>query len=116
MNLKTISLIVMLSAIVGCEAQTSDPEWPNDERYEIEIGDGVRWGAAELESIHRGIMKNTIKLAYNPNKTQRDELYKKGINPVITQAGQGTLLFGDKTMLSKPSAFDRINVRRLYFS
>ncbi|MEK9695993.1 MAG: phage tail sheath C-terminal domain-containing protein, partial [Candidatus Poseidoniales archaeon] len=63
---------------------------------------------------NRGIMKNAIKLAYNPNKTQRDELYKKGINPVITQAGQGTLLFGDKTMLSKPSAFDRINVRRLF--
>ena len=63
---------------------------------------------------NRGIMKNVVKLSFNPNKTQRDELYKNGINPVITQAGQGTLLFGDKTMLDKPSAFDRINVRRLF--
>jgi len=63
---------------------------------------------------NRGIMKNVIKLAFNPNKTERDQLYKKGINPVITQAGQGTLLFGDKTLLARPSAFDRINVRRLF--
>jgi len=63
---------------------------------------------------NRGIMKNVIKLAFNPNKTQRDQLYKKGINPVITQPGQGTLLFGDKTLLARPSAFDRINVRRLF--
>ncbi len=64
--------------------------------------------------FNRGIMKNVVKLSFNPNKTQRDELYKNGINPVITQAGQGTLLFGDKTLLDKPSAFDRINVRRLF--
>jgi len=63
---------------------------------------------------NRGILKNAIKLAFNPNKTARDQLYKNGINPVITQPGQGTLLFGDKTLLSKPSAFDRINVRRLF--
>lgn len=63
---------------------------------------------------NRGIIKNTIKLAFNPNKTDRDALYKKGVNPVITQPGQGTLLFGDKTLLAKPSAFDRINVRRLF--
>ena len=63
---------------------------------------------------NRGIMKNVIKLSTNPNKSQRDELYKANINPVITQAGQGTLLFGDKTLLDKPSAFDRINVRRLF--
>lgn len=63
---------------------------------------------------NRGFMKNVIKLPYNPNKTERDQLYKNNINPVITQPGQGTLLFGDKTLLSKPSAFDRINVRRLF--
>jgi phage tail sheath protein FI len=64
--------------------------------------------------INRGIIKNVIKLAWNPNKTDRDELYVKGINPVVTFAGEGTILYGDKTMLSRPSAFDRINVRRLF--
>ena len=62
----------------------------------------------------RGQIKNSIRLAYNPNKAQRDLLYKNGVNPVISQQGQGTFLFGDKTLLSKPSAFDRINVRRLF--
>ena len=64
--------------------------------------------------LNRGVIKNAIKLAWNPNKTNRDILYKNGINPVITLPGQGTVLFGDKTLLSKPSAFDRINVRRLF--
>ena len=59
--------------------------------------------------FNRGQLKNVIKLAFNPNKAERDSLYKKGVNP-----GQGTVLFGDKTMLAKPSAFDRINVRRLF--
>ena len=63
---------------------------------------------------NRGNVKNVIKLAYNATEGQRDQLYKKGINPVVTFPGQGTVLFGDKTMLSKPSAFDRINVRRLF--
>ncbi len=63
---------------------------------------------------NRGLIKNTVKLSINPNKAQRDKLYASGINPVITEAGQGTLLFGDKTLLSTPSAFDRINVRRLF--
>lgn len=62
----------------------------------------------------RGAIRNIIKLAYNPNKSERDQLYKNGINPVISQQGQGTNLFGDKTLLAKPSAFDRINVRRLF--
>jgi phage tail sheath protein FI len=53
-------------------------------------------------------------LAVNPNKTQRDTLYKNGVNPVVTFPGEGTVLFGDKTLLAKPSAFDRINVRRLF--
>jgi phage tail sheath protein FI len=69
------------------------------------------WSPAGL---NRGQIKNIIKLAYNPNKANRDILYKSGINPVVTFPGQGTVLFGDKTMLSKPSAFDRINVRRLF--
>lgn len=63
---------------------------------------------------NRGTIKNIVKLAYNPDKADRDQLYPKGINPVITQPGQGTLLFGDKTYLQTPSAFDRINVRRLF--
>jgi len=64
--------------------------------------------------FNRGQVKNIIKLAYNPDKADRDILYKNGINPVVTFPGQGTVLFGDKTLLAKPSAFDRINVRRLF--
>lgn len=62
----------------------------------------------------RGQVKNIVKLAFNPNLTSRDLLYKSGINPVVSFPGQGTVLFGDKTLLAKPSAFDRINVRRLF--
>ena len=64
--------------------------------------------------FNRGQLKNVVRLAFNPNKAERDVLYKAGVNPVSTFAGQGTILFGDKTMLAKPSAFDRINVRRLF--
>lgn len=64
--------------------------------------------------FNRGQIKNVVKLAYSPSKADRDTLYKKGINPVVSFPGQGTVLFGDKTLLSKPSAFDRINVRRLF--
>ena len=64
--------------------------------------------------FNRGQIKNIIKLAYNPGKADRDVLYKSDINPVITSPGQGTVLFGDKTLLGRPSAFDRINVRRLF--
>ena len=64
--------------------------------------------------LNRGVIKNVVKLAYNPQKADRDFLYKNGINPVVSFTGQGTLLFGDRTLLSKPSAFDRINVRRLF--
>ena len=66
--------------------------------------------------FNRGQVKNIARLAWNPNKTQRDLLYKNGVNPVVSFAGQGTLLFGDKTLLAKPSAFDRINVRRLFIT
>jgi len=64
--------------------------------------------------LNRGVIKNVVKLAWNPTKTERDTLYVAGVNPVVSFPGQGTVLFGDKTMLSKPSAFDRINVRRLF--
>ena len=63
---------------------------------------------------NRGQIKNVVKLAYNPSKAHRDELYQKQINPVVSFPGQGTLLFGDKTSQTRPSAFDRINVRRLF--
>ena len=62
----------------------------------------------------RGSIKNVIKLAFNPNQAQRDQLYKNSINPVVNISGQGPTLYGDKTFLNKPSAFDRINVRRLF--
>lgn len=62
----------------------------------------------------RGQVKNVVKLGFNPTPTDRDNLYKESVNPVVTFPGQGTILFGDKTFLSKPSAFDRINVRRLF--
>ena len=64
--------------------------------------------------IERGGIRNSIKLPFNPNKTNRDDLYKNGVNPVTAMPGTGIILFGDKTLLSKPSAFDRINVRRLF--
>jgi phage tail sheath protein FI len=64
--------------------------------------------------LNRGQIKNVVKLAVNPTKTDRDNLYKSGVNPVVTFPGQGTVLYGDKTLLAKPSAFDRINVRRLF--
>ena len=63
---------------------------------------------------NRGQIRGAVKLAFNPNQSQRDELYKARINPVVTFPGQGTVLFGDKTAQAKPSAFDRINVRRLF--
>ena len=65
---------------------------------------------------NRGQILNAIKLSYNPSQTQRDDLYQAGINPVSVFPGQGIVLFGDKTMQSKASAFDRINVRRLFIT
>ena len=64
--------------------------------------------------LNRGIVRGAVKLAFNPTKPQRDELYRARVNPVTTFPGQGTVLFGDKTGLAVPSAFDRINVRRLF--
>lgn len=64
--------------------------------------------------LNRGQIKNVTRLAFNPDKAQRDELFKRNINPVVTFPGEGTVLFGDKTMLRRPSAFDSIGVRRLF--
>jgi len=64
--------------------------------------------------ISRGQIKNVIKLSWNPTAGQRDSLYLQGVNPVVTFPGEGTILYGDKTLQSRPSAFDRINVRRLF--
>ena len=63
---------------------------------------------------NRGHIKNAVKFAWNPNRTARDELYPNGINPALFQIGEGPLLLGDRTMLKQPSAFDRLNVRRLF--
>ncbi len=80
--------------------------------YTDEIRDAW-WSPA---GYNRGHLKNVVKLAWNPDKTDRDELYQNGVNPIVTVAGEGTILLGDKTMLTKPSAFDRINVRRLFIT
>jgi len=64
----------------------------------------------------RGTIKNVVKLAFVPSKAERDELYKADVNPVVTFPGQGTVLYGDKTLLGRASAFDRINVRRLFIT
>ena len=65
---------------------------------------------------NRGAIKNAIKMAYSPNKTDRDALYQAGVNPIVGFPGSGIVLFGDKTLLEQPSAFDRINVRRLFIT
>jgi len=64
--------------------------------------------------FNRGQVRGVVKLAFNPSKTNRDNLYRDQVNPVVSFPGEGTVLFGDKTLLSKPSAFDRLNVRRLF--
>ena len=66
--------------------------------------------------FQRGVLRNAIKLAFTPNKTQRDTLYANRINPIVSFPGQGVVLYGDKTALSYASAFDRINVRRLFLT
>lgn len=76
--------------------------------------DNVRdpwWSPA---GFNRGQIKNVINLAWNPTQAQRDTLYKSDINPVVSFQGQGIILYGDKTLLGRPSAFDRLNVRRLF--
>jgi len=88
------------AAVAGCTAATdaSDGAWYSP--------------AGEV----RGQIFGVTKLHYNPNKADRDTLYRAGVNPIVTLPGKGTMLFGDKTHLSRPSAFDRINVRRLFIA
>jgi len=76
--------------------------------------DNVRDPWFSPAGLNRGNLKNVVKLAWNPNKSFRDAIYSKGVNPVVSLAGSGTVLYGDKTLQAKPSAFDRINVRRLF--
>ena len=64
--------------------------------------------------LNRGQIRNLVKLSFNPSQSERDTLYKAGVNPVVSFPGEGTVLFGDKTLQGRPSAFDRINVRRLF--
>jgi phage tail sheath protein FI len=66
--------------------------------------------------FRKGVIKNVVKLAFNPNKAQRDQLYSAEVNPVMSQVGQGIVLFGDKTGLGLPSAFGSLNVRRLFIA
>jgi len=76
-----------------------------------ELTNDAWWSPA---GFNRGQIRSIVKLAYNPRKAHRDKLYKNNLNPVVAFPGEGTILFGDKTMQRKPSAFDRINVRRLF--
>jgi phage tail sheath protein FI len=69
------------------------------------------WSPAGL---NRGAIKNIVKLSWEPTKADRDALYKAGVNPLVTQTGAGVILWGDRTMQPTPTAFDRINVRRLF--
>jgi hypothetical protein len=66
--------------------------------------------------LNRGSLRNAVKIAYNPSQSDRDDLYSERINPIVSLRGSGITLFGDKTALSSPSAFDRINVRRLFLN
>lgn len=66
--------------------------------------------------LNRGQIRTFAKLAFNPKQVERDTLYKARVNPIVSFPGEGTVLFGDKTALAKPSAFDRINVRRLFIT
>lgn len=86
--------------MAGLEARTDDSHDP--------------WWASA--GYNRGHVKNVIKLAFNPKRPERDLLYKNNINPIITESGDGTVLLGQKTMQAKPSAFDRLNVRRLFIT
>jgi phage tail sheath protein FI len=96
----------------------------NDQYHWVPLNGDMAGLASRVEpwespaGFRKGLIRNVIKLAFNPNKAQRDQLYGKDINPVITQTGQGTILFGDKTGLGTftGSAFTRINVRRLFIT
>ena len=98
----------------------------NDKFIQIPASSSVAGLMAETDRVaapwfspagtRRGQLLGVTSVEYNPNKTRRDTLYKAGVNPIVNLPGQGILLFGDKTHLSRPSAFDRINVRRLFLT
>ena len=98
----------------------------NDQYIEIPASSSVAGLMAETDRVaapwfspagtRRGALLGVTSLNYNPNKTRRDTLYKAGVNPIVNLPGRGIHLFGDKTALSRPSAFDRINVRRLFLT
>lgn len=90
--------IPLCADIAGLRARTSENQYP----WFSEAG------------YNRGQIKNVVKLSFNPQKSYRDLLYPKGINPVVTFTGEGTILYGDKTLLTKPSAFQHTNVRFLF--
>jgi hypothetical protein len=76
--------------------------------------DSVREPWLSPAGFNNGRIQNLVRLAYNPNQTDRDTLYKAAVNPVITQVGQGTILFGDKTFTLRNTSMNRVNVRRLF--
>ncbi len=98
----------------------------NDVYIEIPASSSVAGLMAETDRVaapwfspagtRRGLLLGVTSVNYNPNKTRRDTLYKAGVNPIVNLPGQGILLYGDKTALNRPSAFDRINVRRLFLT
>ena len=98
----------------------------NDQFIQIPAASSVAGLMAETDRVaapwfspagtRRGQLLGVTAIDYNPNKTRRDTLYKAGVNPVVNVAGSGVVLFGDKTLLNRPSAFDRINVRRLFLT
>jgi hypothetical protein len=98
----------------------------NDQYIEIPASSSIAGLMAETDRVaapwfspagtRRGLLLGVTSVNYNPNKTRRDTLYKAGVNPIVNLPGQGILLYGDKTGLSRPSAFDRINVRRLFLT
>ena len=98
----------------------------NDKFIQIPAASSIAGLMAETDRVaapwfspagtRRGLLLGVTSVDYNPNKTRRDTLYKAGVNPVVNLPGQGIILFGDKTHQSRPSAFDRINVRRLFLT
>ena len=98
----------------------------NDQLIQIPASSSIAGLMAETDRVaapwfspagtRRGALLGVTSINYNPNKTRRDVLYKAGVNPIVNLPGRGIHLFGDKTALSRPSAFDRINVRRLFLT
>jgi hypothetical protein len=124
----------MTNAIAYRNKVQNSSYWFMDSGYKYrydKFNDSYRWTplngdmaglASRVESFEspagyrKGVIKNVVKLAFNPSKPQRDQLYSADVNPVMSQTGRGIVLFGDKTGLGTASAFDRLNVRRLFIA